>query len=187
MLFRSQNSTNLALGGSGSGGATGTDGVIDLYSALDDAGFDVNPELKKFYEKTGYKRTQNSGDLDSGDTVYLSTGEAPQSAYTGSVKSSYAEYNDAAVIVFTRIGGEGFDLPRTMKGQAGARKEDDHYLQLDQNETDLIKAVCEANFKKVIVVINSAAAMELAFLEDSDYYAYNSKIEIGRASCRERV
>lgn len=172
-----QNSINLALGGSGSGGATGTDGVIDLYSALDDAGFDVNPELKKFYEKSGYKRTQNSGDLDSGDTVYLSTGEAPQSAYTGSVKSSYAEYNDAAVIVFTRIGGEGFDLPRTMKGQAGARKEDDHYLQLDQNETDLIKAVCEANFKKVIVVINSAAAMELAFLEDSDYYAYNSKID----------
>ena len=54
-----QNSTNLALGGSGSGGATGTDGVIDLYSALDDAGFDVNPELKKFYEKSGYKRTQN--------------------------------------------------------------------------------------------------------------------------------
>lgn len=172
-----QNSVNLALGGSGSGGATGTEGVIDLYTALDDAGFDVNPELKKFYEKSGYKRSQNSGDLDSGDTVFLSTGEAPQSAYSKAVKDSYSTYNDAAIIVFTRIGGEGFDLPRTMKGQAGARKDDDHYLQLDQNETDLIKAVCEANFKKVIVVINSAAAMELAFLEDSDYYAYNSKID----------
>lgn len=124
------------------------------------------------------KRTKNSGDLDSGDSVYLSTGEAPQSAY-GSVKKSYANYNDAAIVVFTRIGGEGFDLPRTMKGQAGARKDDDHYLQLDRNETDLLQAVCEsdANFKKIIVVINSAAAMELAFLEDSDYYAYNSKID----------
>lgn len=172
-----QNSVNLALGGSGSGGATGSEGVIDLYTALDDAGFDVNPELKKFYEKSGYKRTQNSGDLDSGDTVFLSTGEAPQSAYGKAVKDSYSTYNDAAIIVFTRIGGEGFDLPRSMKGQAGARKEDDHYLQLDQNETDLIKAVCEANFGKVIIVINSAAAMELAFLEDSDYYAYNSKID----------
>lgn len=172
-----QNSVNLALGGSGSGGATGTEGVVDLYAALNDAGFDVNPELKKFYEKSGYKRSKNSGDLDSGDSVFLATGEAPQSAYSDSVKKSYAKYNDAAIIVFTRIGGEGFDLPRTMKGQTGARKDDDHYLQLDQNETDLIKAVCDGGFKKVIVVINSAAAMELAFLEDSDYYAYNSKID----------
>lgn len=173
-----QNSIDLALGGSGSGGATSKDGVVDLYTALGNAGYDVNPELKKFYEKSGYKRTKNSGDLDSGDSVYLSTGEAPQSAY-GSVKKSYANYNDAAIVVFTRIGGEGFDLPRTMKGQAGARKDDDHYLQLDRNETDLLQAVCEsdANFKKIIVVINSAAAMELAFLEDSDYYAYNSKID----------
>lgn len=172
-----QNSVNLALGGSGSGGASGAGGAVDLYQALADAGFDVNPELKGFYENSGYRRTQNSSDLDNGNTVYLSTGEAPQSAYPNNVKNSYVNYDDAAIVVFTRIGGEGFDLPRTMEGQEGARNADDHYLQLDQNETDLIKAVCEANFKRVVVVINSAAAMELAFLEDSDYYAYNSKID----------
>lgn len=172
-----QNSINLAYGGSGSGASSGSGGTVDLYQSLTDAGFDVNPTLKSFYENSGYRRSQNSSDLDSGDTVMLSTGEAPQSAYTTPVINSYAEYNDAAIVVFTRIGGEGFDLPRTMAGQEGARNEDDHYLQLDRNETDLLEAVCNAGFDKVIVLINSAAAMELAFLEDSDYYAYQDNID----------
>ena len=59
----------------------------------------------------------------------------------------------------------------------GARSGTDHYLQLDQNETDLIKEVCEQNFKHVVVIINSAAAMELGFLDDPTHYAYNSKID----------
>ena len=172
-----QNSINLAYGGSGSGASSGSGGTVDLYQSLTDAGFDVNPTLKSFYENSGYRRSQNSSDLDSGDTVMLSTGEAPQSAYTTPVINSYAEYNDAAIVVFTRIDGEGFDLPRTMAGQEGARNEDDHYLQLDRNETDLLEAVCNAGFDKVIVLINSAAAMELAFLEDSDYYAYQDNID----------
>ena len=172
-----QNSINIAYGGSGSGGAGNSESTVDLYQALSDAGFEINPVLKKFYETSGYKRSQNSSDLDSGDSVYLSMGEAPQSAYTAEVKDSYAFYADAAIVVITRIGGEGFDLPRSMKGQTGARNEDDHYLQLDQNETDLIQAVCESGFQKVIVVVNSAAAMELAFLEDPDYYAYQENID----------
>lgn len=83
----------------------------------------------------------------------------------------------------TRIGGEGFDLPRTMAqswgGEKvdGARNADDHYLQLDQNETDLIEHVCSQNFEHVIVVINSGSAMELGFLDDPDHYAYNEKID----------
>ena len=148
---------------------------MDLYQSLEAAGFAVNPTLKAFYEddaQSGPPRSENSSDLDTGDSVFYSTGETPQSMYTDQVKQSYADYSDAALVVFTRIGGEGFDLPRSMTGVAGARNDDDHYLQLDQNETDLLKAVCEAGFGKVVVVINSGAAMELAFLEDPDYYAY---------------
>lgn len=177
-----QNSINLALGGSGSGAASNdATAITDLYEALEMAGYDVNPTLKEFYENSGYKRSQNSGDLDSGDTVFLSTGEVPQSAYTDAVKQSYSTYSDAALVVFTRIGGEGFDLPRTMKGQEGARSESDHYLQLDQNEADLLKAVCEAGFKKVIVVINSGAAMELGFLEAKTGYVDAKGYEIDPA------
>ena len=162
-----KNSVNLAYGGSGSGGAN-TSNVIDLYRGLEEAGYEVNPELKKFYEddaRSGEKRKGNSKDLDSGDTVILSTAETPQTSYDNAVKSSYANYNDAAIVVLTRIGGEGFDLPRMMTGATGYRNESDHFLQLDKNEEDLIATVCESGFKKVIVVVNSGQALELGFLD----------------------
>ena len=59
----------------------------------------------------------------------------------------------------------------------GARNADDHYLQLDQNETDLIEHVCSQNFEHVILIVNSGSAMELGFLDDPDHYAYNEKID----------
>lgn len=175
-----KNSVDLAYGGTGSGGAMNSQlgDRIDLYTALEEAGYETNPELKKFYEDTaasGPVRTTSS-DMDSGDTVVYSTAETPQIKYTKTVKDSYAEYSDAAIVVFTRQGGEGADFPRLMKGATGARNEDDHFLQLDQNETDLLQAVC-SQFDKVIVVINSGTPMELAFLEDKDYYAYQENID----------
>lgn len=59
----------------------------------------------------------------------------------------------------------------------GARNADDHYLQPEQNETDLIEHVCAQNFEHVILIINSGSAMELGFLDDPDHYAYNEKID----------
>ena len=174
-----KNSVNLAYGGSGSGGAD-TATAVDLYTALDAAGFDCNPTLKSFYEdesKSGPARKGNSTDLDSGNSISIATGETPQSMYTDDVTGSYADYSDAALVVFTRVGGEGFDLPRTMGSAEGARDPEDTYLQLDQNETDLLSAVCEAGFDHVIVIINSGAAMELTFLTDPAYYAYQEQID----------
>lgn len=178
-----KNSVNLAYGGSGSSGGDSSS-ATDLYKSLQEAGFKTNNKLKAFYEsskRSGAGRSENSSDLDNGDSVFYSTGETPVDSYKDDVSftaANYKDYSDAALIVFTRIGGEGFDLPRSMKGVEGARNEDDHYLQLDKNETDLLKAVCSSDiFKKVVVVINSGSAMELAFLENEDYYAYQSKID----------
>ncbi len=163
-----KNSVNLAYGGSGSGGGD-SNAARGVHESLEAAGFQVNPVLKRFYEDTkasGAARSSNSSDLDSGDTVVLSTAETPQSAYTEDVRSSYGQYADAAVIVFTRIGGEGFDLPRSMKGAAGAYDENDHFLRLDRNERDLVEAVTAAGFGKVIVLINAGTSMELGILEE---------------------
>ncbi len=174
-----KNSVDIAYGGSGSGGNDG-ESAVDLYKALESAGYEYNKVLKRFYENTGLsgaKRETSGNDLDSGDTVILSTAETPQSSYTDEVKNSYKVYNDAAIIVITRVGGEGMDLPRTMKGSTGYINEDDHFLQLDKNETELIQAVCEQRFKKVIVLLNVSAAMEVGFLKDPDHYAYNKKID----------
>lgn len=174
----SKNSVNLSYGGSGSGGFD-TSNNKDLYESLNDAGFVTNPTLKSFYEssQSGPVRTANSSDLDNGDNQKIATAETPQSKYTDAVKNSYADYSDAALVVITRIGGEGFDLPRYQGDSEGAVSADSHYLELDQNEIDLLTAVTDGTFKRVVVVFNTPSSFEAKFLKDSAYAAFADKID----------
>lgn len=183
-----KNSVNLVLGGSGSNAGSVSESTVDLYSSLENAGIKYNPEMKKFYESSdsGSKRPKEigMGTILTG----LPVGETPAGSYE-SVRAGYSSYNDAALVVITRMGGEGYDLPRTMmRGGStyddwsdtektdGARNASDHYLQLDANETAMLNEAC-ANFDKVIVLINSASPIELGFLDDAGHYAYNEKIK----------
>lgn len=165
-------------GGSGSGGFD-TSNNKNLYESLNDAGFVTNPTLKSFYEssQSGPVRTANSSDLDNGDNQKIATAETPQSKYTDVVKNSYADYSDAALVVITRIGGEGFDLPRYQGDSEGAVSPDSHYLELDQNEIDLLTAVTDGTFKRVVVVFNTPSSFEATFLKDSAYAAFADKID----------
>lgn len=174
----SKNSVNLSYGGSGSGGFD-TSNNKNLYESLNDAGFVTNPTLKRFHEssQSGSVRTANSSDLDNGDNQKIATAETPQSKYTDAVKNSYADYSDAALVVITRIGGEGFDLPRYQGDSEGAVSVDSHYLELDQNEIDLLTAVTDGTFKRVVVVFNTPSSFEATFLKDSAYAAFADKID----------
>lgn len=174
----SKNSVNLSYGGSGSGGFD-TSNNKNLYESLNEAGFVTNPTLKNFYEssQSGPVRTANSSDLDNGDNQKIATAETPQSKYTDAVKNSYADYSDAALVVITRIGGEGFDLPRYQGDSEGAVSPDSHYLELDQNEIDLLTAVTDGTFKRVVVVFNTPSSFEATFLKDSAYAAFADKID----------
>lgn len=174
----SKNSVNLSYGGSGSGGFD-TSNNKNLYESLNDAGFITNPTLKRFYEssQSGPVRTANSSDLDNGDNQKIATAETPQGKYTDAVRNSYADYSDAALVVITRIGGEGFDLPRYQGDSEGAVSPDSHYLELDQNEIDLLTAVTDGTFKRVVVVFNTPSSFEATFLKDSAYAAFADKID----------
>ena len=174
----SKNSVNLSYGGSGSGGFD-TSNNKDLYESLNDAGFVTNPTLNSFYEssQSGPVRTANSSDLDNGDNQKIATAETPQNKYTDAVRNSYADYSDAALVVITRIGGEGFDLPRYQGDSEGAVSPDSHYLELDQNEIDLLTAVTDGTFKRVVVVFNTPSSFEATFLKDSAYAAFADKID----------
>lgn len=174
----SKNSVNLSYGGSGSGGFD-TSNNKNLYESLNDAGFVTNPTLKNFYEssQSGPVRTANSSDLDNGDNQKIATAETPQNKYSDAVKNSYADYSDAALVVITRIGGEGFDLPRYQGDSEGAVSPDSHYLELDQNEIDLLTAVTDGMFKRVVVVFNTPSSFEATFLKDSAYAAFADKID----------
>ncbi|MDR1092807.1 MAG: glycoside hydrolase family 3 C-terminal domain-containing protein [Clostridiales bacterium] len=177
-----KNSADIVTGGSGSGAGTG-EYVKGLHESLGAAGFSVNPTLREFYASnaSGDGRSQGAK-MDNDGNIFLKTGETPQSSYTAAVKDSYSSYKDAALIVLSRIGGEGWDLPRAMADKdgnpvEGARDKNDHYLQLDANERDLIQAVCGAGFGKVVVILNSASPVEAGFLDDPAHYAYNAGLD----------
>ena len=173
------NSVNLVYGGSGSGGSN-TDGAATIYDSLQAAGYEFNPTLKAFYESSAAGSRRGAPAMGDNTLAGVKIGETPIGNYTDAVKNSYKEYNDAAVVILSRLGGEGFDLPRTMKTSLaegkgekieGARNADDHYLQLDAYEVDMLREVMN-NFDDIIIVINCSQPMELGFLDDPTHYLY---------------
>ncbi len=136
-------------------------------NALEDYGFGVNGTLRAFYNRSSHIDWgigDNKGDGSSAGSWQID--EVPQSEYTDDVKASYASYNDAAIVVISRSSGEGADLPRNMDRFGGSAQE--HYLQLSQNEKDMLQAVNSAGFKKVIVLLHSANPVQMDFLDDYD-------------------
>lgn len=182
-----RNSVDIVLGGAGSNaGNLNIEDAATIYSSLEDAGIEYNPVMKSFYESNGTKRpvAPDMGSILTGFPI----AETPRNDYNAAVRDSYSAYSDAAIVVISRLGGEGFDLPRSMfwNGSSytdwsgsqtipGARSKEDHYLQLDQNETDMLEEAC-SNFDKVILVINSSSTLELGFLDDPTHYAYHDNI-----------
>ena len=159
-----KNSVNLVYGLSGSSSAD-HENANTIFDSLTQAGFTYNEELKSFYEdekKSGSGRSQANSDLDSGNEVSYSTGETPVSAYEEYSVMDSCETTDTALVVLSRMGGEGADLPKTSEDP------DKHYLELDQNELDLIDLVAGYGFSHVVVVINSANVMELGTLQNNE-------------------
>lgn len=171
-----KNSVRLVYGGSGSSGGN-RNGIVKLHDALRAADFEVNPELETFYgnnRRSGAGRSDNPSDLDSGADVSLEVGETAYTLYDDALKRSYADYGDAALIVLSRIGGEGFDLPRESTDDKSR-----HYLELTPTENELIRNVTNAGFKKVVLLINSAAVMELGFAKSGEYGRIDACLWIG--------
>lgn len=169
-----KNSANIVLGGSGSGGGNSKN-TVSLYDGLRNAKFELNPELVKFYEGNSSGSGRDKNPAIGAKVTGLAIGETPLEMYNSTVKNSYEKYSDAAVVVFSRIGGEGFDLPRLQVTNyggspvAGSKDGGQHYLELDKNEQALLKEVIDCGkFKKVIVLINCATSMELGFIEETD-------------------
>ena len=162
-----KNSVNLVYGGSGSGGGDTTFAKSTLYEGLEQAGFECNPVLRSFYENeslSGPGRGSNPG-IESGGASYLNTGETPYSKYTDAVKESYDEYSDAAIVVISRIGGEGFDLPMMEVAETQDHAGTKHYLALDTYEQELLRNV-RRQFDKVIVLLNTLNIVEAGFVEE---------------------
>ena len=164
-------SANPVFGGTGSGGSSYTANRTDFVKAFTDAGFEVNQNLVDLY-------TAKSGEGANTFAVDFSIPELPATEalakdmgveyqYTGDCSfEAMKEFSDTAVVVFSRKGGEGNDLPTSMADStAYAPDQSKHYLELNSAEQSLLEQA-EATFEHVIVLINSGNAMELGFLQD---------------------
>ena len=169
-VFGKGSTKNFYYGGSGSGGSAGA-GQKTVFDSLEAAGFEYNPVLRSFYEDDNRSGTGAVGGSIFGE--YGSTvGETPIEDYDESLEGSLRIYDDAAIVMISRGGGEGFDLERTnsvdFRGdESKADYVQHHYLELSKNEKDMLDYV-KARFSKVTIVLNSAEAFELGTLQDDD-------------------
>lgn len=157
----SNSSTNLVYGGTGSGNIDASK-ADNLKTALEKTGFEVNETLWNFYAEgdgAEYKR-ENGGMVSTASAV---VSEVPWNVYTDEVKDSVASYGDAAIVTFSRVGGEGADL----------EFEETNYLALDDNEKEMMENIsamkADGTISKIIVLINSANTLQVDFLKDNVY------------------
>ncbi|MDO4623258.1 MAG: glycoside hydrolase family 3 C-terminal domain-containing protein [Eubacteriales bacterium] len=146
---------NPFLSGSGSGSVSADDSVT-VVSSLTEAGFDVNPAPGAVDMWPKKPEDTNPFGYNDGDLMF---GDPSIDSYTGEISfDSLKEYADTAVVVIGRSGGEGYDLTAYT---------DADYLQLTQNEIDLLRTASDT-FDRLIVILNMANAIQLDALQDID-------------------
>lgn len=160
-------STNPCYGGTGSGSLSDAYPTVTLLEGLTNAGFELNTELSDFY--TAYRADRPVVGMWAQDWT-LPEPEASQ--YSDEMMENAKAFSDTAMVVITRVGGEGADLPTDVSQvtyDAGHSYNDfeagEHYLQLSKTEKDMVDLVT-SNFDNVIVVYNGANAMELGWVKD---------------------
>ena len=163
-------STNPVYGGTGSGSMSDQYDTVSLLDGMKEAGLETNTDLSKLY--TDYRADRPAVGMSSQDWTLP---EVPADQYSDSLISDAKSFSDEAVVVITRVGGEGADLPTNMKAEAITYKNNskdyddfqdgEHFLQLSKTERDMIDLVTK-NFDKVTLVYNGANASQFDFLSD---------------------
>ena len=175
--------TTPVYGGTGSGSLSGLYPTVTLLEGIKQAGIEYNEDLTKFYTDWRDERPM-VGMWGQDWTVPEPTVAEYESA---GVFDNAKSYSDTAIIVISRSGGEGADLPMSldpaiedtfsaeggMFGASGLRMSEypedldasKHYLEPTTRELAMIKEVT-SRFDKVVVVINASNAMELGWIEE---------------------
>lgn len=163
-------STNPVYGGTGSGSMSAQYPTVSLLDGLKKAGLEPNATLSKLY--TNYRKDRPVVGMFAQDWTLP---EVPAEQYSASMIDNAKQYSDQAVVVITRVGGEGADLPMNMKAKGITYtnnskdyedfKEGQHFLELSKTEKDMIDLVTK-NFSKVTLVYNGANTFQFDFLND---------------------
>lgn len=156
-------SVDPAYGGKGSAQTSNPQPPVTFENGLKQAGFEVNPDLLSFYT-ANLKTYQRSG---RGEAAKIN--DAPwDKVVEGVGENKITAYGDAAIVTFSRVGGEGSDMAKT-----GTDGTDGNYLKLSPNEISLLNGLAtlktQGKIKKIIVLLNTANQIESEFLYNADY------------------
>ena len=163
-------SYNYVEGGTGSAGGRDDENTVLMLDALLEAGLDVNEDAWYWLEEQcGGARGADSADpAQVGWTSYTAIHEFGIDVYEGGKETILQDgYTDYAIVTFARSGAEGASPAMDYDGD-GSTMTGSTYLELDDNEKALLTFAKE-NFAHTIVLVNSAAAMELGFIDSEEY------------------
>lgn len=164
-------------GGSGSG-STSEENAISLIDGLEEAGFETNKEIQDFYTDFRNERPEIGF-----SAVDFTIPEPSFEEYVNAGIFDHAkEFSDTAVVVIGRASGEGIDMAMSLSEENNfvndeqgnpivfSTQEDDldasrSFLELTHRESAMVEEVADS-FENVIVVVNSAQAMELGWVDD---------------------
>lgn len=164
-------STNAIYGGTGSGSISDAYEKVTVLQGLENAGFKLNTKLSDFYSE--YRADRPVINMLQSEGQDWTLPEPTADSYSNELLKNAKEFSDTALIVISRPGGEGVDLPMDVSKVTYENNSDDyedfpegeHYLQLSQTEHNMVEMVCE-NFDNVLVVYNGANTLELGFLDE---------------------
>lgn len=141
------NEMGFLYGGGGSGGIS-TANALNLKEIFEQAGYAVNPAMWDYYNTGAGVGNRSLGNKR--------IGEQPLSSMPAGLRD-VSGYGDIGIVVVSRPGAEGTDMPTTTEEDP-----DKSFLELSQNELDLIRFACEeAGFGQVVLLLNTMQAIEL--------------------------
>lgn len=162
-------STNPVYGGTGSGSMSKQYPTVSMLQGMKNAGLKPNDKLSKLY--TDYRKERPEVGMFAQDWTLP---EVPADKYSPSLIDEAKSYSDQAVVVISRVGGEGADLPTDMKAKGITYKDNSKdyedfkpgqsILELSQTEKNMLDLVAK-NFKNVTVVYNGANTFQFDFLD----------------------
>ena len=183
-------------GSSDAGWINGSDGSVNassgqnkgrsqkLTKALTDAGIEYNTELMKMYTDFRNKRSDARGlNLQGSPETFFMLIEPTEDYYYQvgengkTIIENAKEFSTTAIVVISRLGGEGCDCPywqsKTMDGKAVDKAGpftfdyDRTYLDISTEEEKVLE-LARANSDTLIVILNLCNNMNLSFLEEYD-------------------